>query len=483
MHDEVGVTPAARTVAMCMAFYPRGGSAQVARYLVRALEAGGHWHPRLATGSLGDPGDHGHAGTFYAGIDLAPASYDDAVERWTSGSDPMDAPFPMHASFEPREGVPDRVVTSLHPAQGEHAADAWATHLRTHATLIDADVAHVHHLTPLHEAVRVVAPDLPIVTHLHGTELKLLEAIDRGALAGADGLHGGWWRERMGAWARASSRIVVVSPADRTRAIDLLDLDETLVQQVPNGVDIARFTPRDLSQDERLAHWHEWLVADPQGWMESDPSPGSISYTASDLHAFADSPVLLYVGRFLGFKRVPLLIRAYARARSEHGVRAPLVIWGGAPGEFEGEHPHSVAQQLGAEGVFFAGWRGHDDLPLGLGCADVLVAPSTDEPFGQVYLEAMACGLPVIGTQSGGPPSFVNVERDALDGWLVPPDDEAALARAIADSVLHEDVRRARGANGLAHARSGYAWGRLAKRFGAIYDAAADSGPLPLPRT
>ena len=85
------------------------------------------------------------------------------------------------------------------------------------------------------------------------------------------------------------------------------------------------------------------------------------------------------------------------------------MIWGGAPGEWEGEHPHTVARELGVDDVFFAGWRGHDDLPLGLACADLLVAPSTAEPFGQVYLEAMACGLPVIGTQSGGPPSFVNV--------------------------------------------------------------------------
>ncbi len=137
--------------------------------------------------------------------------------------------------------------------------------------------------------------------------------------------------------------------------------------------------------------------------------------------------MLLYVGRFLAFKRVPLLVRAYARARREHAVEAPLVVWGGAPGEWEGEHPATVARACGLLGerpsAFFVGWRGHDELPDGLACADVLVAPSVDEPFGQVYLEAMSAGLPVIGTSTGGPPSFANIVPGEEDGWLIPPDD------------------------------------------------------------
>ena len=100
-----------------------------------------------------------------------------------------------------------------------------------------------------------------------------------------------------------------------------------------------------------------------------------------------------------------------------------------------------MATREGVEGIFFAGWRGHDDLPLGLACADCFVAPSTDEPFGLVYLEAMACGLPVIGTLSGGPPSFVNVVAGEPDGWLVPPDDEAALAAAMVRAVDDPDAR------------------------------------------
>ena len=58
--------------------------------------------------------------------------------------------------------------------------------------------------------------------------------------------------------------------------------------------------------------------------------------------------MLLFVGRFTEVKRIPLLIRAYARARERFERRAPLVIWGGFPGEWEGEHPHTVASSARA---------------------------------------------------------------------------------------------------------------------------------------
>ena len=95
----------------------------------------------------------------------------------------------------------------------------------------------------------------------------------------------------------------------------------------------------------------------------------------------------------------------------------------------EGEHPLETVRRRRIDGVFFAGWRGHNDLPLGLASADVFVAPSVDEPFGQVYLEAMSCGLPVIATSTGGPKSFVNVEPGLETGWLVKPSDADSRPR------------------------------------------------------
>ena len=123
---------------------------------------------------------------------------------------------------------------------------------------------------------------------------------------------------------------------------------------------------------------------------------------------------------------MPLLVRAYQRARSSFERPAPLVIWGGYPGEWEGEHPVEVARSGGTEGIFFTGWRGHDDLPEGLNAADVLVAPSVDEPFGQVYLEAMACGVPVVGAHATALPETIGPA-----GLTFRPEDPADLAQKV----------------------------------------------------
>ena len=282
------------------------------------------------------------------------------------------------------------------------------------------------------------------------------------------GPHARWWAARMGEAARRADATIVISPHQRSEAIRLLGLDPALVHLLPDGVDVERFAVRrgDEGAAGALARMARARSAGlGRGERQAGQHPllrGRGRAAFFDAGTGEPRPVLMYVGRFLGFKRVPLLVRAYARARARMSVPAPLVIWGGAPGEWEGEHPHTVATREGVDGVFFAGWRGHDDLPLGLGCADCFVAPSTDEPFGLVYLEAMACGLPVIGTLSGGPPSFVDVVPGEPDGWLVPPDDEEALADAMVravDDAGERDAGAARTPPGTcATATRGTAW-------------------------
>jgi glycosyltransferase involved in cell wall biosynthesis len=460
---------------MGLFFYPRGGSARVAGYLARALPAVG-WHVTLACGSLGEAGALGNAASVFAGVDIVVARYDDAVAQWARGEDPMDAPFPMHPSFEVRPGVPDRAFPWVSPAQGERMAVAWAALLAQSESMANARLLHLHHLTPIHDAAALALPGVPVVTHLHGTDLKMLAAIARGEPT-IEGPYAEWWSSRMRASARRSAATITISPHDQSAAVRLLGIDPDTVHSIPNGVDIAHFTPHRPNSEDRRTHWLRWLVSDPRGWNEATSTPGSIRYTESEvIEGFFDAatgealPVLMYFGRFLAFKRVPLLVRAYARARARMSVPAPLVIWGGWPGEWEGEHPHTVVTRERIKGVFFDGWRDHDELPLGLSCADCFVAPSTDEPFGLVYLEAMACELPVIGTLSGGPPSFINVTPDAPDGWLVPPDHETALAEAMVTAVESEAQRTRRGINAYRHARENYSWHHVAGQFADVYE-------------
>ncbi len=500
-----------RQVAMGLLFYPRGGSAQVVRYLARALPPAG-WDVTVAGGSLGSPGEETHAGTFFSGLTVTAADFTPALDAFRRGVDPLAAPMPLHPSFEDRRGAPDRLFAAVSPELAEHQVRAWGDVLSA-AGFDGADVIHLHHLTPLHDVVARRWPGRPLVTHLHGTELKMLDGVARrravatalgtdlagmATLEEADDLPAGvelepeernllartrwaqWrfgdhWEARLRAAAARSDGLVFISPHDRDEAFRLLDVSPDVVEVIPNGVDTEQFDRRRVTVDERLALLRHWLVDDPQGWDESG-RPGSIRYAAEALDAFVDQrsgaplPTLLFVGRFLDFKRVALLVRAYARARPRLSVPAPLLVWGGSPGEWEGEHPHTVAQQEGVEGVFFSGWRGHDELPLGLGCVDLFVAPSVDEPFGQVFLEAMSAGVPVITTRSGGPVSFVNTVSGSPNGWLVPPDDVDALADAIVEAVNGEAKRRARAENGYRQIRAGYSWHTLAHRFTAVYD-------------
>ncbi len=464
-----------------MGFYfsPRGGSAQVARYLCRAL-AGGPWQPVLFAGSSGFAAEGSNARSFFAGIDINALDYSAAKSGWSRGLDPMAAATPLHASYEDKRAVPDRLMIDLDEVAFGRQVASWTRHFAAH-TGAAPSVVHLHHLTPMHEAVAALWPHAPLITHLHGTELKMLAAIDDGTIARRRGRFAGAWVKRMQRWAQASDRIVVVSGQDRQLALDLLDVDPKRVATIGNGVDTEVFSPRTRARVQTLAHWRRWLVDDPRGWRPGG-GEGSIRYGIEDLAAFTDSaggavPVVLFAGRFLGFKRLQLLIEAHHALQMSGAAPSVLVIAGGFPGEWEGEHPHDTVSRLGATGVFFAGWRDHDDLAALLDCSDVFAAPSVDEPFGLVYLEAMAAGVPPIATTTGGPQSFINLDPAAPTGWLVAPDDRAATTRALAAAITDSAGRTERGRRAAQFVRATYSWSTVAASFVALYaDVTGESG-------
>ena len=459
--------PSKRAI-MALYFYPRGGSAQVVRYL--ASRIGKLFNTRVFTGSLGEAGDLTHARTFFAGLDPIALDYTAADLEWRNGGDPLRADPPMHGSFEDRPGVPDIFLAKLSPELAELQVSAW----RRTFSLVEEEpeIAHLHHLTPMHPAAFDIWRGAKVVTHLHGTELKMIEIIRQ-----REGLRfGQWWIDQMRTSASRSSLLITISPHDRDLALNLLSVEASKIVTIPNGVDVDIFRPRNQSDDERMSHWKRWLVTEPQGWKPNG-SPGSIGYSDADLRMFRNAdgslaPILLFVGRFLAFKRVDVLLDAYEMLGADSKQNAPLVIWGGFPGEWEGEHPHEIVKRRGIDGVFFAGWRGHDDLPLALASADVFVAPSVDEPFGQVYLEAMSCGLPVIATSTGGPKSFLNVEPRRESGWLVKPGDAQSLASAMAAAAEGKSLRETRGRNAREYVESEYSWDRISDQVAAAYEDA-----------
>jgi glycosyltransferase involved in cell wall biosynthesis len=448
-----------RRVVIALLFFPRGGSSQVVRYVSRALPRAG-WDVTLVTGSLGTPGDPSHAETFFQGAELRAVDYTAAAEA----DDPLAADPPFHPSYEDREDGPDRVFGKVDDEAYERLVRVWEHHLRE-AGAERADVLHLNHLTPINEAARRACPDVPVVGHLHGTELLMLHEIDDGPPPSWP--HAEAWAERMRDWARSCERLLVLSKDAVERVPPLLGVDPERVVWAPNGFDPDAFDRRPLDEEGRADLWRRWLVEEPRGWDQSG-EPGTVSYGEDDLDAFAGgAPVLLYVGRYTEVKRIPLLIRAYARARERFDRRAPLVLLGGYPGEWEGAHPLEVVRETGAGDVFLAGWHGHDDLPDALNASDVVVLPSVREQFGQVLVEGMACGLPALAVDAHGPATIV---EPGETGWLVEPDDEDGMVEALVTAVNDEDARRRMGERAYGWSRERFSWPALAEGVAAVYD-------------
>jgi glycosyltransferase involved in cell wall biosynthesis len=441
-----------RRVVAALFFFPRGGSAFVARSLCRALPAAG-WDATLVSGSLGRRGDPGCAATFFRGIDVRPF-------RYRVGPEPLSPP-----SYET---AAELAFPAVDDVAYERLVAAWGGALDA-AGAATAGVLHLHHLTPVHEAALRFFPDVPVVSHLHGTELAMLRAIE--TAPPPTWRYAARWRQRLRRWARSSAALVCL-PATAEDAAVLLGVRRGWLESLPNGVDPELFGRRPLSGASRLAFWRRWLVEDPRGWDESGV-PGTVAYDEADLTPFREADaVLISVGRFLAVKRIDLLIRAQRQAQERFPRPAPLVLVGGYPGEWEGPHPLAVIRETGARDVFLAGWRPHRKMPAAFNAADVLVFPSAGDSFGLPLVEAAACGVPAIAAAAGGPADIV---RDGETGWLVPPDDEAALTRAIVEAVANPRERRRRGERARADSAGLFAWTAIAARLGSLFDEVCGS--------
>ena len=144
------------------------------------------------------------------------------------------------------------------------------------------------------------------------------------------------------------------------------------------------------------------------------------------------------VGRLSPWKGQHVFLAALAQAFPRDGVRGRLI--GSAMFGEEAYEAGLLAQieELELTGtVELRGFRA--DVWAELAELDLAVHCSTlPEPFGQVVLEAMAAGVPIIASAEGGPAEII---RHGIDGWLVPPRDPAALAEALQHLAADEDLR------------------------------------------
>jgi glycosyltransferase involved in cell wall biosynthesis len=200
--------------------------------------------------------------------------------------------------------------------------------------------------------------------------------------------------------------------------------------------------------------------------VQTAPMPAATSlFTPSDVST-RDDRRMLFVGRLNAQKGLDDLLQAAAQARRPWS----LDIVGDGP---ERDALQRRAQELGVSDK--VRWLGHlpqpSLAPLYAQSA-VLIVPSTDEGLGLVGVEAALCETPCIAYASGG---LVDVVKDGVTGWLVPPGDIAALAHAIDGAVDRPSKARAYGAAARLRALATFSPEAVGARYREAYDVALRS--------
>jgi glycosyltransferase involved in cell wall biosynthesis len=171
---------------------------------------------------------------------------------------------------------------------------------------------------------------------------------------------------------------------------------------------------------------------------------------------------ILFVGRIIPVKNIETIIIGYHLAKKTHAIKQKLVIVGHKTWYFK-EIVKLVNNLQHENDIIFTG-PVYEDLPCIYNLADLFLFPSFYEAFPAVPLEAMASGIPVITSNSGGLPEVVG---DAA--IQVPAESADHLAKAILRVILSEKTRRKLIENGLQRAKK-FSWERCATEHLQLYE-------------
>jgi glycosyltransferase involved in cell wall biosynthesis len=221
--------------------------------------------------------------------------------------------------------------------------------------------------------------------------------------------------------ARRIPRLLTVSESSRRDIQAQMDVPEDRLHVVPVGVDPTVFRP--------LPH--------------VDRVPGRLMTTAS-----ADVPM----------KGLVPLLEALAKVRTERPDAHLVVI--GAP-KSKSAIPGRISQLGLDDAVEFVSGVSTESIVERYAQAELACVPSLYEGFSLPAVEAMACGVPVVGTTGGAVPEVIGADGDT--GLLVPPGDPSALATAIVRALDDPALRARIGAAGRARALERFTWRRTAE--------------------
>ncbi|CAN5892018.1 N-acetyl-alpha-D-glucosaminyl L-malate synthase BshA [soil metagenome] len=261
------------------------------------------------------------------------------------------------------------------------------------------DVIHAHYAVP-HATAAILARDMVktvprpvVVTTLHGTDVTLV-GLDRAYL-------------RTTQYSIENSDLVTAVSgyrADYTKSEMGVTRD---IAVIPNAVDHTRFTPQGKHElRQRYAH--------------------------------KDEKLLIHISNFRPVKRVTDVVRVFAKVSEKVGAR--LLMVGDGPDRHEA---FELASALGVSGrvSFLGSFPRIEDV---LAVCDLFLLPSVKESFGLSALEAMASGVPVVASRTGGVPEVV---MDGVTGFLCAEKDVEGMAAAalklLTDEALHAQFAHA----------------------------------------
>jgi phosphatidylinositol alpha-mannosyltransferase len=184
------------------------------------------------------------------------------------------------------------------------------------------------------------------------------------------------------------------------------------------------------------------------------------SSAVSPIDEFGDGKInILFVGRLEKRKGLDYLLEAYKQIKQEIPNSRLIIVGPGT--RLRNKYEKRVARN-GLKDVVFVGYVAHDELPRYYKTADIVCAPATGkESFGIVLLEAMALGKPVVASNIDG---YASIMTHGVEGLLVPPKDEKALAQALISLMANESLRQQMGARGRLTA-GGYDWKHIVQRI------------------
>lgn len=299
-------------------------------------------------------------------------------------------PFRLNSSFQKNIYYHEVPVNDYYVFRYPPYDLSLASRMAQVASMQQLDLLHVHYAVPhavcAYLAKQMAPPGLKVVTTLHGTDITVL-AQDESL------------KDMIRFAINESDAVTAVSNDLIRETRELLDINRD-IDLTYNFIDKRIYYPRDISH------------------LRSD-------------FAFPNEKIMMHISNFRPVKRVMDVVDVFAKVQEK--IPSRLVFVGEGP---EMTKVQCKIRTMGLEDrVHFLGKQ--DEIAQVISLADVLLLPSEKESFGLVALEAMACGVPTIGSLAGGIPELVT---QGETGFLAPIGDTDQMAEYAIELLSDEQM-------------------------------------------